>query len=222
MCHGELYLTLLLRCLFSICLICSFLFFFLFPPFSFVLSFYDAIFVWFLAIIFHCIILTVSETHFLRDFIYLFMGDRDIGRGRSRLHARVPTWDLIPGLQDHAWVKGRHLTTELRRRPLWYTFLNYEGLPSSDTTFHVSLQQFTSICTHSTLMLVLPYVYYKLTRHHCSICYKYPIIFYINLNKKVFIFTHIISTFSNPHCFSYRFPPTTFFLPITFLIIQVW
>ena len=26
---------------------------------------------------------------------------RDTGRGRSRLHAGSPTWDLIPGLQDH-------------------------------------------------------------------------------------------------------------------------
>ena len=40
-------------------------------------------------------------------FIYLSMRDtetergRDTGRGRSRLHAGSPTWDLIPGLQDH-------------------------------------------------------------------------------------------------------------------------
>ena len=27
---------------------------------------------------------------------------RDRGRGRSRLHAGNLTWDLIPGLQDHA------------------------------------------------------------------------------------------------------------------------
>ena len=26
---------------------------------------------------------------------------RDTGRGRIRLHAGSPTWDLIPGLQDH-------------------------------------------------------------------------------------------------------------------------
>ena len=26
---------------------------------------------------------------------------RDTGRGRGRLHAGSPTWDLIPGLQDH-------------------------------------------------------------------------------------------------------------------------
>ena len=48
---------------------------------------------------------------FLKDFIYLFMRDterdrerergRDTGRGRSRLHTGSPTWDSIPGLQDH-------------------------------------------------------------------------------------------------------------------------
>ena len=27
---------------------------------------------------------------------------RDTGRGRNRLHAGSPMWDLIPGLQDHA------------------------------------------------------------------------------------------------------------------------
>ena len=27
---------------------------------------------------------------------------RDTGRGRSRFHAGNLTWDLIPGLQDHA------------------------------------------------------------------------------------------------------------------------
>ena len=47
---------------------------------------------------------------FFKDFIYLFMRDtqrekergRDIGRGRSKLHARSLMWDSIPGLQDHA------------------------------------------------------------------------------------------------------------------------
>ena len=52
---------------------------------------------------------------FIRTFkkkIYLFIHerdththrdrDRDTGRGRSRFHAGSPTWDLIPGLQDHA------------------------------------------------------------------------------------------------------------------------
>ena len=27
---------------------------------------------------------------------------RDTGRGRNRLHGGSLTWDLIPGLQDHA------------------------------------------------------------------------------------------------------------------------
>ena len=45
---------------------------------------------------------------FLKDLIYLFMRDmekergREAGRGSSRLHARGPVWDSIPGLQDHA------------------------------------------------------------------------------------------------------------------------
>ena len=30
------------------------------------------------------------------------MRGRDTGRGKSRLHARSPTWDSIAGLQDHA------------------------------------------------------------------------------------------------------------------------
>ena len=40
-----------------------------------------------------------------KDFIYLFMRDterdRDLGRGRSRIPAGSPVWDLIPGPQDH-------------------------------------------------------------------------------------------------------------------------
>ena len=45
---------------------------------------------------------------FFKDFIYLFVthrqGERgrDIGRGRSRLHAGSLIWDSIPGLQNHA------------------------------------------------------------------------------------------------------------------------
>ena len=54
---------------------------------------------------------------FFKDFIYLFMIDsqrergRDTGRGRSRLHAGSPTWDSIPGLQDHALGWRRRWTT---------------------------------------------------------------------------------------------------------------
>ena len=43
---------------------------------------------------------------FKKYFIYLFMRDtergRDTGRGRSRLHAGSPMWDLISGLRDYA------------------------------------------------------------------------------------------------------------------------
>ena len=35
---------------------------------------------------------------------------RDTGRGRSRLHAGSPMWDLIPGLQDHALGRRQHQT----------------------------------------------------------------------------------------------------------------
>ena len=44
------------------------------------------------------------------DFIYLFMRDThrgtDTGRGRSRLHAGIPKWDSILGLQDQALGQG--------------------------------------------------------------------------------------------------------------------
>ena len=50
---------------------------------------------------------TTQESPFFLNFIYLFMRDtqtergKDTGRGRSRLQAGNPMWDLIPGLQDH-------------------------------------------------------------------------------------------------------------------------
>ena len=43
-----------------------------------------------------------KKRSFKQYFIYLFMIDRERGRGRRRLHAGSQTWDLIPGLQDHA------------------------------------------------------------------------------------------------------------------------
>ena len=60
---------------------------------------------------------------FFKDFVYLFMRyteterRRDTDRGRSRLHAGRPIWDLIPGLQDHAWAKGTCSAFEPPRRP---------------------------------------------------------------------------------------------------------
>ena len=43
--------------------------------------------------------------------IYLFMRPRergsDIGRGRSRVHAGSPMWDLIPGPRTTPWAEGR-------------------------------------------------------------------------------------------------------------------
>ena len=49
-----------------------------------------------------------KEAFFFFLRFYLFIHERhthrgrDTGRGRSRLHAGSPMWDLIPGLQDHA------------------------------------------------------------------------------------------------------------------------
>ena len=40
-------------------------------------------------------ILFICERHRERE------GGTDTGRGRSRLQARGPMWDLNPGLQDH-------------------------------------------------------------------------------------------------------------------------
>ena len=70
----------------------------------------------------------IFTSFFLKYFIYLSMcagereGERerekekerekergrDTGRGRSSLHAGSPTWDLIPGLQDHDLGRRRH------------------------------------------------------------------------------------------------------------------
>ena len=56
---------------------------------------------------------------FLR--FYLFMRDtqrsRDIGRERSRLPARSPMWDLIPGPEITPRANGRCLTTDPPRHP---------------------------------------------------------------------------------------------------------
>ena len=60
---------------------------------------------------------------FFKDFIYPFMRDtqrergRDTGRGRSRLHAGSPTWELILGLQDHTLGWRRCETAEPPRLP---------------------------------------------------------------------------------------------------------
>ena len=54
------------------------------------------------------------EFLFFKDFIYLFMRDtekgRDIGRGRSRLPAGSPMWDLDPGPWDHTLSQRQTLS----------------------------------------------------------------------------------------------------------------
>ena len=50
---------------------------------------------------------------------------RDTGRERSRLHARSPMWDSIPGLQDHALGQRQALN-------LWAT----QGSPQQLQFYH--------------------------------------------------------------------------------------
>ena len=50
--------------------------------------------------------------------------EADTGRGRSRLHAGSPTWDLIPGLQDHTPGPRQHQTTEPLGLPEGILFLH--------------------------------------------------------------------------------------------------
>ena len=57
---------------------------------------------------------------FLRFYLFIHERQRERGRGRSRLHAGGPTWDSIPGLQDHA------LGVKAGVKPLSHT-----GIPSS-------------------------------------------------------------------------------------------
>ena len=58
-----------------------------------------------------------------KDFIYLFMRDteketgRDTGRGRSRVPAGSPMWDLILGPWDQALSRSRCSTTEPPKHP---------------------------------------------------------------------------------------------------------
>ena len=49
---------------------------------------------------------------------------RDTGRGRSRLHAGSPTWDLIRVSRITPWAKGRRQTAAPPRDPATAPFLN--------------------------------------------------------------------------------------------------
>ena len=48
---------------------------------------------------------------------------RDIGRGRSRLHAGSPMWDSILGLQDHAPGQRQALNHCATQGSLWCIFI---------------------------------------------------------------------------------------------------
>ena len=48
---------------------------------------------------------------------------RDTGRGRSRLPARSPMWDSIPGLQDHALGQRQALNCCATQGSQVHTFL---------------------------------------------------------------------------------------------------
>ena len=58
---------------------------------------------------------------FKKDFIYLFIRQRergrDIGRGRSRLPVGSPMWDSIPGLRDHTLSQRQILNHWATRVP---------------------------------------------------------------------------------------------------------
>ena len=81
---------------------------------------------------------------------------RDTGRGRSRLPAGSPTWDSIPGLQDHA-LGGKMVLTAgppgLHPKPVFSAFiqcfsLTYNGWADrsksefSKRCFHIALRIF--------------------------------------------------------------------------------
>ena len=59
-----------------------------------------------------------------KDFIYLFMRDRnrDTGRGRSRLPVGSPMRDSIPRPQDHNLSQSKHSTTEPPRCSFNFSF----------------------------------------------------------------------------------------------------
>ena len=64
-------------------------------------------------------ILFIHERHNERE------RGRKTGRGRSRLHAGTPTWDLIPGLQDQALGQRQALNCWATRAALCTYFFIY-------------------------------------------------------------------------------------------------
>ena len=95
--------------------------------------------------------------------------DRDIGRGRSRLHAGSPIWDsgMMP------WTKGRHSTTEPPRHPSKQIFKEstkatilgkLSNFPSSVLRISVSLKWET----HSYMWLTESFRRFRRLKHELS------------------------------------------------------
>ena len=63
-----------------------------------------------------CTLGTEYFSIFKKDFIYLFIRDRERGRDIGRRSSRLPMgslmWDLIPGSRITPWAKGRRSTTK--------------------------------------------------------------------------------------------------------------
>ena len=57
---------------------------------------------------FLCLFSRVLFIYLFLKILFIYERHKERGRGRSRLHAGSLTWDLIPGLQDHAlgWRQG--------------------------------------------------------------------------------------------------------------------
>ena len=95
---------------------------------------------------------------FKRDFIHLFMRDRergrDIGRGRSRLHARSQMWDSIPDPRIMTWAEGRHPTAEPSRCPSIGKLFQDE----KDLVISITLNYYPSPC-HKYVLFKKDFIY---------------------------------------------------------------
>ena len=77
---------------------------------------------------------------------------RDIGRGRSRLHAVSPMWDLIPGPWDHTELKADAQPLSLPGAP---TITSSVSKPSGSLQFKSCVGIF-GLDKHSTCTSSVP------------------------------------------------------------------